>query len=134
MLRMNQKDWSGDEIARACGISCNTVYQWVWMYNKYGPLKGRGGRRTGFLSLSVEKGLLLKLVDKAEQGQVVTAQVVKREVEKCLGKRVSKDYAYDLLHRHNWRKIKPRPHHPKRNVEVQETLKKTSKTCWIPPE
>ena len=138
LLKMNNREMSGDEVARVCGVSCNTVYQWVTMYNKYGPkeyeLKGRGGRRTGLLSYTKEKELLQTLIERVKSGQVVTAKVVKDKVEKLLEKKVSKDYAYDLFHRHNWRKVKQRPHHLKGNVEVQETSKKISKTYWLPPE
>jgi hypothetical protein len=31
---------------------------------------------------------------------------------------------YRLLHRHRWRKLVPRPRHPKANAEEQATFKK----------
>jgi transposase len=108
------------------------------MYNKFGPgvycLKGRGGRRKGFLDPDQERQLLEQLTGKAKKGQVVTARIVREKAERLLGRSVSKDYAYDLLHRHDWRKVQPRPHHPKRDRPKQLAFKKTSKNCWIPPE
>lgn len=38
-------------------------------------------------------------------------------VKKKPGREVSKDYLYDLLHRHDWRKVMPRPSHPEADVE-----------------
>jgi Winged helix-turn helix len=33
---------------------------------------------------------------------------------------------YNLLHRHGWRKLMPRPFHPKRDLAAQNALKKTA--------
>lgn len=137
-MRLTQTGLSVNAIADACDLSYKTVTQWTWMYNKFGPRKycltGRGGRRKGFLKPDEERRLLEKLTAKAKKGQVVTARVLREKAEKLLRRKVSKDYAYDLLHRHEWRKVRPRPHHPKRNKDKQSAFKKTSKTCWIPPE
>jgi hypothetical protein len=38
---------------------------------------------------------------------------------------VSLAYVYRLLHRHGWRKLGPRPRHPKAQPAVQERFKKT---------
>lgn len=137
-MRLSQPDLSVQAIADTCDVEYRTVTQWTWIYNKYGPdgyiLAGRGGRRRELLGLEEEENLLEELMEKAEKGQVVTAQTVRKKVEEHLGRPVSKDYAYDLLHRHKWRKVQPRPHHPKQNKSEQTAFKKTSKTCWMPPE
>jgi len=137
-LRLTQPGLSVESVADACGARYRTVTQWTWMYNKFGPdaycLAGRGGRRKGFLDPSDEKRLLEELRAKADKGQIVTARIVREKAERLLDRNVSKDYAYDLLHRHRWRKVQPRPHHPQGNKSKQEAFKKTSKTSWIPPE
>ena len=33
---------------------------------------------------------------------------------------------YNLLHRHGWRKLMPRPFHPKRDLAAQNAFKKTA--------
>jgi hypothetical protein len=33
---------------------------------------------------------------------------------------------YNLLHRHRWRKLMPRPFHPKRDVAAQNAFKKAA--------
>jgi transposase len=137
-LRLTQPDLSIQNIADACNVQYRTVTQWTWLYNKFGPnqyaLAGRGGRRNALLDPTEEKRLLEELQSKAEKGQIVAARTVQEKAQKVLGRNVSKDYAYDLLHRHQWRKVQPRPRHPKADKEKQEDFKKTSKPCWLPPE
>lgn len=137
-MRLNHPGLSVQAVADICAVEYRTVTQWTWLYNKYGPdeycLVGRGGRRRELLSLKDEVRLLEELFAKAEKGQIVTARVVREKAEAVLGHMVSKDYAYDLLHRHGWRKVLPRPQHPKHDKAKQGAFKKTSKTCWIAPE
>jgi transposase len=125
------------EAAQLVGVARGTVYQWVHLYNRQGPkaldLQGRGGRRNALLSWEEEGLLLAELSEKAKQGRVVVAWTVRDRVEKKLGHSVSKDYAYDLLHRHGWRKIAPRPRHPKGKSAVQEQFKKNFPRWWLPP-
>jgi transposase len=96
-------------------------------------LEGRGGRRFGLMSLEEEVKLLEELKPEAEKGRVIGAFAVRRQVENKLGKKVSKDYPYDLLHRHGWRKVVPRPEHPKADKKKQEDFKKTLRNCWKAP-
>jgi len=135
-FRLTEQDWDADKISTVLGIKKNTVFQWVWQYNKFGAkayeLKGRGGRRNALMSEEQERNILKKVKDKAEKGKIITAQLIREVVETHLKRSVSKDYAYDLLHRNKWSKTMPRPHHPKRNVEAQEAFKKTSVSCWTP--
>ena len=128
---------SAAQVGEYVGISAGTVHQWVHHYNRAGPqemvLGGRGGRRFGLLSLEQEAKLLEGLRHEAEQGHVVAAFRIRQEVEKKAGQGVSKDYLYDLLHRHGLRKIMPRPVHPRRDWERQQAFKKNSRSWWEPP-
>lgn len=65
--------------------------------------------------------------EKAEKGQITTASKIKEALEERIGHAVAESTVYRLLNRHGWRKIAPRPAHPKTNKEEQETFKKTSK-------
>ena len=49
---------------------------------------------------------------------------IKKAYEQELGKSVPKSTVYRMLARHNWRKIVPRPRHPKADIEAQEAFKK----------
>jgi hypothetical protein len=62
----------------------------------------------------------------ALRGQILTAPQLRAEQEKLLARRVSLAYVYRLLHRHGWRKLGPRPRHPKAQPAVQERFKKNS--------
>jgi hypothetical protein len=41
------------------------------------------------------------------------------------GQAPSDSTVYNLLHRHGWRKLMPRPFHPKRDLAAQNAFKKT---------
>lgn len=127
-LRLTEPSMAVSKVADICSIAYKTVTQWTWFYNKYGVekyiLSGKGGRRNCHLSEEAEKDLLLKLSEKAVKGVIITALSVKRAAEKVIGHELPKDYAYDIMHRHKWRKIKPHTHHPKKNPEAQEAFKK----------
>jgi hypothetical protein len=76
--------------------------------------------------LEQERALLRTFFEKAEQGVLLVATEVKRAYEQVVGHPVPKSTIYRMLARHEWRKIVPRPHHPKANVEQQADFKKNS--------
>jgi transposase len=126
-----------EQVAEYVGVAKGTIHQWVFRYNHQGPesfsLQGRGGRRFGMMSIDEEAELLESIRAEAHRGEVVGAFWLREMVEKKLGHKVSKDYLYDLLHRHGWRKVVPLPRHPKADVEKQEEFKKNSRSWWQPP-
>ncbi len=134
---MSTQKYRADEVAELVGVTKGTVYQWVHTYNHKGPdaliLQGRGGRTGGLLTWEEEEALLNEISEKAKQGLVIIAQPIRKYVERKLGHSVSKDYTYDLLHRHGWRKASPRPEHPKVNKGQQEEFKKNYLSSWRPP-
>jgi len=125
---MNTRQYGAEEVVKIVGVSQGTVYQWIYRYNHNGPeslrLIGRGGRTGGLLTWAEEEALLAEIGEKAIHGLVVSARPIREYVEKKLEREVSKDYAYDLLHRHGWRKVSLRPHHPKAKRTHQEEFKK----------
>lgn len=136
-LRLTSPETPVSRVAELCSVAYRTVTQWTWLYNNLGPegyvLSGRGGRRHSHLPEDAEKALLGGLASKAGNGQVVTVLSVKKAAEKLVGHELPKDYAYDLLHRHGWRKVMPRTHHPRRDSDKQEAFKKTFRNSWMPP-
>ena len=52
---------------------------------------------------------------------------VKAAYEEIIGHSVPKSTVYRVLARHGWRKIAPRPRHPKFDPEKLEAFKKTLK-------
>jgi Winged helix-turn helix len=51
---------------------------------------------------------------------------LKAGYEKAIGHATSDSTVYNLLHRHGWRKLMPRPFHPKRDLAAQNAFKKTA--------
>jgi transposase len=111
-------------------VTLMTVYKTIHRFNDGGPeameTKPRGGRKWGKTTLEKEKELLDELVNDSTKGLIVTAKIIKATVEDKLQTSASIDYAYDMLERHDWRKVVPRPAHPKADKEAQEEFKKNS--------
>jgi len=128
---------SAGEIADMTGVSVYTVNKWVYSYNHKGEQsvysKSRGGNRTSFLSWEEEEELLQDISKRADKGLLVAVKTIKAEIETRIKRTVSKDYPYDLLHRHGWRRVVPRPKHPKQVPEQQAEFKKNSRKTWQPP-
>jgi len=118
------------KVADLLQVSPQAVWLWVSQYNRNGPealtREGRGGRRWGFLSWEQEEALLSSLRARAMKGEVLTATALWPEVRRAMGREVSLDYVYRLLHRHGWRKLGPRPRHVKADPAAQEAFKKNS--------
>jgi len=85
-----------------------------------------GGRRYGYMSIDQERHFLSRFFDQASHGGVLVVSEIKRAFENLVGRKVAKTTIYRMLERHGWRKIMPRPKHPKSDSEAQEGFKKTS--------
>ena len=105
-----------------------TVRRWIHEFNVGGPSSlgpdARGGRRRGFLDPDEEEDLLLSLHERASKGEFVMIQQIRADVEARIGHSVSKRYLLDLVHRHGWRKLVPRPSHPTGDPVLQAEYKK----------
>lgn len=127
---VNFRRWSAKEIAEMIGVSVQAVWLWGGQYNLKGPQalqrKGRGGRRWSFLSWEEEKLLLKSFEESAATGKIITVSQLHAQVRQRIGKDVSRDYVYRLLHRHGWRKLGPRPRHVKNDPQRIEAFKKNS--------
>ena len=117
------------EIAKHAGVSKGFVRQAIQQYNRVGEAAlltpGKGGRRNCYLSWSEEKQLIESFKNKAVKGHIATAKEIKLAYEEKVGHQVNKTTIYRLLERHQWRKIVPRPSHPKEDPQEQEEFKKT---------
>jgi transposase len=116
------------EIAGLLRASTRTVRRWIHRFNTDGPAAlestNLGGRRWAYLSEAEERAILTVLRPRARAGRLLTAAELLAEVEARVGREVSDDYLYDLLHRHGWRKVEPRPRHVRANPAAQESFKK----------
>jgi transposase len=87
---------------------------------------GRGGRHHQNLSLEQEQALLAQFCGAATQGGVLETRAVRAAYETLVGHSVPESTVCRLLTRHGWRKIAPRPRHPKADPVLQEVFKKSS--------
>lgn len=77
------------------------------------------------LSEEEENEILTAFEKKAEAGQIVTVQEIKKAFDERIGKDTGRGYIYMLLARHGWRKVMPRSKHPKKaSDEAIEASKK----------
>ncbi len=118
------------EIAVQIGVSRPFVSKISSLYKRFGPqgleTVGPGGRRNEYLSKQEEASFLAPFIERAAQGQIVSAKLIKEAFEQRLGHEVDESTIYRLLQRHDWRKVMPRPIHPEADPKAQEAFKKTS--------
>jgi transposase len=124
------------DVARTLDVSEATVWRWLQQFNRDGPAavvaQPRGGRRTAHLTPQQEAALLRRFRARALRGRVLTADDLRPAVEDTLGQPVSRAYLYDLLRRHDWRKVVPRPRHVDADPAAQEAYKKSSRAASGP--
>jgi len=85
-----------------------------------------GGRKRQNMSLEEEREFLAPFWESAAAGGVLVVGQIKAALDKRLGRAVALASAYNLLHRHNWRKLAPDKRHPQSDPLAQEEWKKNS--------
>ena len=123
-----EHNFSTAEIARTLGLSVNTVRftQKDFIDNGVSALTEmkRGGRIRCLMPLEEEAAILKQFEEKAGQGELLVINEIQAALEKHLGRSIHKTTVYRILYRHGWRKLAPRPSHPKRNQQEVEAFKK----------
>ncbi|HGJ5731500.1 TPA: IS630 family transposase [Streptococcus pneumoniae] len=126
-------------------LDCNqtTIWQNVKKYEEFGLdsllQETRGGRNHAYMTVEEEKAFLTRHLKAAEAGEFVTIDALFQAYKKELGRSYTRDAFYQLLKRHGWRNITPRPEHPrkadaqtivasKNKISIQEEKKKRFKT------
>lgn len=85
-----------------------------------------GGRKRQNMSLQEERAFLAPFLEQAATGGVLVVGQIKAALDKRLGREVALASAYNLLHRHDWRKLAPDKRHPQSDPQAQEEWKKNS--------
>ena len=85
-----------------------------------------GGRKRENMSVAQEREFLAPFLESAAAGGVLVVGQIKAALDKRLGREVALASAYNLLHRHNWRKLAPDKRHPQSDPVAQEEWKKNS--------
>ena len=124
------------EIAEVFGMRVNSISQLCRRYREQGLEEFMRNKYTSHrraLTEEQEQEILSKFEEAAEAGKEVTALEIKAAFDEVRGKTTGRGYIYALLRRHGWRKVMPRPKHPKAaSEEACEASKKLSSACWIP--
>lgn len=129
---------SPQEIAAATGLAINTIRLLHSKFLRQGESilidrTGRGGRRKAKLSKADEEAFLQQFHDAAAAGKVITVDEIKLAFEKQVGHTVNVSSIYRLMARAGWRKIVPRPRHPKKKPDAEEGFKKSIWSSSPPP-
>ena len=85
-----------------------------------------GGRKRANMTIEEEIDFLGPFLEKARVGGILVAGDIHRALEGRLGRKVALASAYNLLHRHNWRKLAPDKRHVNTDLEAQANWKKNS--------
>lgn len=121
---------SAKEIAQLLGWSTATVHVMHSRWAKEGEaifdVRPRGGRRHQHLTAEQERQLLAPFVQRATEGGMLTVSELQQAYRERVGKEVARSTVYRLLQRHGWRKVVPRPRHPRADVAAQRAFKKTA--------
>ena len=121
---------SAKEIAQLLGWSTATVHVMHSRWAKEGEaifdVRGRGGRRHQHLTPEQEQELLAPFVQRASSGGMLTVTELQQAYRDRVGKEVARSTIYRLLQRHGWRKVVPRPRHPKADVAAQAAFKEAA--------
>lgn len=131
VLLRARRGMSSDEVAAMVGWSPGWVRQ-VWSLFLQEGLDGlicqeRGGRRRSNFTVSQEQALVDRFVEQARAGGMLVVSEIHRAYEQEVGHGVPKSTVYRLLARQGWRKVVPRPHHPKNDPEAISAFKKNSR-------
>ncbi len=130
MVLLRESGMTQPAIAEAMGVSLSTVNRAHMAYD-HGGLKALeqkpvGGRKRENMTLDEEKTLLARFAKSAGAGEMLNTHDLKAAYEKAIGHETSNSTVYNVLARHGWRKLMPRPFHPKRDIAAQNAFKKTA--------
>ena len=126
--------FSIDEVAAVTGISRGWACQLRTRFIRNGgkpaeEVSRRGGRRWANMTREEECAFLAPFFESARCGGILVVSVIHNALEQHLGRKVALASAYNLLHRHNWRKLTPDKRHVQADISAQEEWKKNSLTA-----
>ncbi len=100
------------------------VSRWAKEGDAVFDVRRRGGRRRQHLRAEQEAEILVPFVERAGAGGLLKVAEIQQAYEQRAGVTVAPSTIDRLLDRHGWRKVVPRPRHPKADVAPQAALKR----------
>jgi transposase len=121
--------FSIEQVAAVTGISRGWACQLRTRFIRNGgkpqrEAPKRGGRRRENMRIEEETAFLAPFIEKAAKGGILVVGEIKQALDAHLGREVALASVYNLLHRHNWRKLAPDKKHPQTDLEAQAEWKK----------
>jgi len=133
VLMLRHEGKSNPEIAEKLDLSTDRISHLVSQFKREGLEEFMRVKYTGHnrnMSYEEEQSILDQFDEKAEAGQIITVKEIKAAFDEKVGKDTGRGYIYMLLARHKWRKIKPRPKHPKKASDEEIAASKKLKPVW----
>jgi transposase len=85
-----------------------------------------GGRKRENMSVAQEREFLAPFSESAANEGILVVGQIKAALDQRLGRKIALASVYNLLHRHNWRKLAPDKRHPQSDPVAQQEWKKNS--------
>jgi transposase len=130
MVLLRESGMTQPAIAAVMGVSLSTVNRAQMAFDQGGikalKPKPSGGRLRENMTLAEEKALLARFAKAAGAGEMLNIHDLKAAYEQAIRHPTSNSTIYNLLARHGWRKLMPRPFHPLRDLAAQNDFKKTA--------
>jgi transposase len=125
-----EQNMTAPDIAKILGMHVASIWKIHARFLKEGSAiftsKKHGGRHHQNLCPEHEDALLKPFLQAAENGALVTSKHIRAAYEKHALKPAVTATVCRLLRRHGWRKVMPRPAHPKASAAKRNAFKKTS--------
>jgi len=108
VLLMRYEGAKNREIAKKLNYSLTRVSELCREFKEVGldeyvRPKYKANRRN--LSREKEKEILDSFYQRSASGEKITAQMIRKKLEECLGRKTNEKYVYDVLSRHGWKDI-----------------------------
>lgn len=117
------------DIADLLAVSTSLVHKVIFLYTREGAkaldVPGPGGRYHEYLSTQEEQAFLAPFLPVQKPVNWQPPRTFIRRLKNVSESQFMRTTVYRLLERHGWRKLMPRPPHPKADPQAQETFKKT---------
>ena len=132
VLELRYAGKSNAEIAQKTGYNELYIKTLMTLYKKQGldefiRIKYTSHRRN--LTEAEEAEVLAECEKEAEAGHLLTVATVREKLNERLGREASSMHVYRVMKRHGWRKVMPRPKHPKAASQEEQDSSKKLRGC-----
>ena len=127
VLNMRRLGKTNKEIREVTGYHVQRITEIVSQYIREGMDSVVGNKYTSNnrrMSYEEERVFLEQFEEEAESGLLTSVAPILKKYEETTGKPSNRSTIYELLSRHGWRKLQPRPAHPNSASEEEKNSSK----------